>query len=78
MKVVVVMADDTSIREAVGGIGYFIKVHDIDGLFECIVYILEHKNEINLLRKQGVAYASKYNWQLTVDKTVALYQELLS
>ena len=76
MKVVVVMSDNTAIRETSGGIGYFIKTHSIDEIFERIAYILEHKDEVNMLKEKGVIYASKHTWQLTIDKTVALYKEV--
>ncbi len=78
MKVITVMSDNSSIREASGGIGYFIKTHSIDEIFERVTYILEHKDEVNMLKEKGVIYASKHTWQLTIDKTVALYEELLS
>ena len=39
IKVITVMSDNTSIKESSGSIGYFIKTHSIDEMFERIVYI---------------------------------------
>ena len=71
------MSDNTTIKEASGGIGYLIKTYNIEEIFEYIVYILEHKYKVNILREKGAIYANKHTWQLAINKTIALREELL-
>ena len=75
----VIASDTSSIKEASGNIAYYVKVHDIDGVFNYIQHILDAKNktELSMKRKLGIDFALKHTWQATVSKTVALYESCI-
>jgi len=75
----VIANDVSSIKEASGNIAYYIKCHDIDGVFNYIQHILDAKNkkELSMKRKLGIDFALKHTWQETISKTANLYRSCI-
>jgi len=75
----VIASDTSSIKEASGNIAYYVKVHDIEGIFNYIQYILDVKNkvEVSARKRLGVEFALQHTWQVTVSKTANLYKSCI-
>ena len=74
----VITSNISSMPEVVGDAAILVPPNDEDALYESIIHLLADSDYRKELRTKGLKRATQFTWKHTAQKTLALYQEVLS
>jgi glycosyltransferase involved in cell wall biosynthesis len=75
----VIVSDNSSIREVVGDVGVYIdNPLDSHEISDKIISVIENNQLMSKLRKNGFIQAQKFSLDLTINKTLKVYNNLLN
>ena len=74
----VITSDNSSLREVAGNCGIYIQPEKIDNIKEAMEIFIEELPNPKTLVEQSLIRAKAFNWEITAEKTLEVYKELLS
>jgi glycosyltransferase involved in cell wall biosynthesis len=72
----VITSNTSSLPEVVGDAALLVDPHDIDGLADAIIRLLENEQLREDLRQKGYQRVKQYTWEVSARKMLAVYQKL--
>jgi glycosyltransferase involved in cell wall biosynthesis len=72
----VICSNSASLPEVTGDAALQVDPRDVDGWAEAIVHLMENDALRADLRARGLARAAQFTWTNTVQKTIAVYEEV--
>lgn len=74
----VILADTAVFHEVAGHAGLYHDPDDVEGLAAAIDSVLGNREERERLRRDGLARASQFSWEITAKQTAELYRSLIA
>ena len=74
----VIASNVSSLPEVVGDTGFLVNPQDINGISEAIEVMISTPELRQELSNKAVLKSADYSWNICVDQTIAVYQDVLS
>lgn len=74
----VIVSNVSSLPEVVGDAGIQVGPHDVDGLREAVLRLVEDDGRWEALRSAGLSRAAQFSWERCARETLAVYRKVLA